>query len=109
MIGPQSQMLDNNLQEKVMPWTSRKGMGQKVDGNMMAQVYYGKEEEEEEEEENVMTLITAWHHLGRLVGGAHIGAAARCKFQTDTDQQSLVEVSLNTRSCWKLKQDGGLP
>ena len=40
MIGQQSQML-NNLQEKVMPWTSRKGMGQKIDSNLMAQVYFG--------------------------------------------------------------------
>jgi len=40
MIGPQSQML-NNLQEKVMPWTSKKGMGQKTDSNLMAQVYFG--------------------------------------------------------------------
>jgi hypothetical protein len=40
MIGPQSQML-NNLQEKVMPWTSRKGMAQKINGNMMAKACFG--------------------------------------------------------------------
>lgn len=39
LISPTNQVL-NNLQEKVVPWVSKKGMSQKLHPNLMAQVYF---------------------------------------------------------------------
>lgn len=40
MLSNSHQLLQH-LQEKVMPWTSKKMQGQKLDPNLMASVYYG--------------------------------------------------------------------
>jgi Domain of unknown function (DUF3854) len=39
MLSSSNQML-NNLQQKLMPWTAKKGLGQKTSPNLMARVYY---------------------------------------------------------------------
>jgi len=120
MIGPQSQML-NNLQEKVMPWTSRKGMGQKVDGNMMAQVYYGIVRKEPAKEQIHGPTLEAlkgdrnlYRALGfrddlaaqqaavleRLVAGGSLRdfldrPSVQSEFRRNRIDKSLVEASLN--------------